>query len=101
MELDPAATSSLVLGLQRGVEELCLGGGVRLHLQTLLGYDGRGRCDEVWCEGDTADTYREEMKAWAIRVNWFFGEFGNGGILIMYLIAGVAPIIATVFGRAP
>ena len=66
-----------------------------------MSYDGNGRCGGVECDGDTADTYREEMKAWAIGVNWGFGEFGNGGILIMYLIAGVAPIIATVFGRAP
>ena len=70
MELDQAATSSLVLGLQHRVEELWLSAVVSLHLQTLLGYDGRGRCCEVWCEGDTADIYREEMREWAIRVNW-------------------------------
>ena len=52
------------------LEELWLGAGVSLHLQTLLGYDGRGGCCEVWCEGDTADIYREEMREWAIRVNW-------------------------------
>ena len=70
MELDQAATSSLVRALQHGVEELVLGRGVRLHIQTLLEWDGRGRCGEVTCYHDTRDTYRKEMKTWAARVNW-------------------------------
>ena len=82
MELDQAATSSLVLGLQRGVKWLKLGGGARVHLHTLLSYDGNGGCVEVRCDDDTADIYMEEMKAWAIRLNWLFGESGNTGILM-------------------
>ena len=69
MELQ-AATSSLVWGLQHGVAELRLGGRVRLHIQTLLEWDGRGRCGEVTCWHDTRDTYKEEMRTWAARVNW-------------------------------
>ena len=69
MELDQAATSGLVQGLQLGVEVLWLCDGVRLHLQTLVEYDGRGRCVEVRCEDDTADTYREGG-TWAGRINW-------------------------------
>ena len=80
MELDQAATSSLVLGLQRGVKWLRLGGGARVHLHTLLGYNGNGRCGRALCASDTADTYREEMSEWANQVNWFFVELGNGGI---------------------
>ena len=82
LELDQAATSSLVLGLQRGVKWLKLGGGARVHLHTLLSYDGNGGCVEVRCDDDTADIYMEEMKAWAIRLNWLFGESGNTGILM-------------------
>ena len=69
MELDQAVTSSLVRALQLGVEKLNLGysGRVRLHLQTLMEYDGRGRCGEMTCFPDTADT---EIKAWSARVNW-------------------------------
>ena len=72
MELDQAATSSLVRGLQHGVEKLVLGfhGRVRLHIQTLLEWDGRGRCGEVVCWDDTRDTYRRKMETWAARVNW-------------------------------
>ena len=72
MELDQAATSSLVRALQQGVERLDLDGGVRLHIQTLLEWDGKGRCSHIRCydDTDTWDTYMEEMKTWADRVNW-------------------------------
>ena len=70
MELDQAATRSLVQWLQHGVKRLVLWDGVRLDIQSLVEYDGRGECNEVGCWGDTADTYREEMKTWAGRINW-------------------------------
>ena len=73
MELDQAATSSLVRGLQHGVERLDLlggGGPVTLDIQSLVEYDGRGRCDLVGCYGNTAATYRENIKTWAERINW-------------------------------
>ena len=56
--------------LQHGVEKLGLRDGARIHIQTLVGWDGRGKCGEVLCHGDTRDTYKEEMKTWAARVNW-------------------------------
>ena len=70
MELDQAATSSLVRALQHGVKELRLWWGARVHVQTLLEYDGRARCGEVECYGETWDTCMEEIKTWAARVNW-------------------------------
>ena len=73
-DLDQAATSSLVHGLQHGVAELKLDGKVRLHIQTLLEYDGRGQCDEVECSGHAWYTYKEEMKTWADRVGWSVEE---------------------------
>ena len=85
MELDQAATSSLVRGLQHGVETLYLDGRVRLHIQTLVEWDGRGRCGEVTCCCDTWDTYKEEMRTCALqcaaRVNWGVEE-GSGSIVI-------------------
>ena len=69
-ELDQVATSSLVQGLQHGVEELDMYGGARLHIQTLLDYDGRGRCGQLQCHGDAWDTYKKKMKTWAARVGW-------------------------------
>ena len=47
---------------------------MRLHIQTLLEWDGRGRCGEVRCYNDTWNTYKEEMKTWAVRVNWAVTE---------------------------
>ena len=80
MELDQAATSSLVRALQHGVEKLGLYGRVRLHIQTLLEYDGRGRCGDVRGWSDR-DTYKEEMKTWAHRVNWIVSE-ASGNIIM-------------------
>ena len=73
MKLDQTATSGLVQGLQHGVERLHLlggGGPVTLHIHTLVEYDGRGRCGEVRCWGNTSAPYREEIKTWAGRINW-------------------------------
>ena len=80
MELDQAATSSLVRALQHGVEKLNLGysGRVRLHLHTLMEYDGRGRCGEVRCFPDTADT---EIKTWSARVNWNVTDKGYNFVM--------------------
>ena len=60
--------------LQHGVEELRLWWGARVHVQTLVEWDGRRRCGEVKCIDDTCDTYQEEMKTWAARVNWSVEE---------------------------
>ena len=76
MELDQAATSSLVRALQHGVEKLVLQSGVSLHIQTVVEYDGRGRCDEVYWH-DTRDTDREKMKTWAARVYWTKKDYGT------------------------
>ena len=81
MELDQAATSNLVRALQHGVEGLDLWRGVRLHIQTLVEWDGRGRCDRVECWSDTRDTYQQKMKSWAARVNWDVSE--ELGVIVM------------------
>ena len=80
VELDEAATRGLVLGLQQGVAVLVLCAGARVHLETLLDYDGRGRCDGVRCWGHTADNYREEVRGWATRVDWEFVEYEGGWV---------------------
>ena len=75
-ELDQAATSSLVRGLQHGVEKLVLQSGVRLHIQTMVEWEGKGRCDEVYWH-DTRNTDREKMKTWAARVGWNKKDYGT------------------------
>ena len=54
---------------------------MRLHIQTLLQYDGRGKCFWVQCFDGTWDTYQEEMKTWARRVNWGVNEGNNFNIM--------------------
>ena len=81
-ELDAEATRGLVLGLQQGVAALVLGYGARVHLHTLLDYDGRGRCGVVGCWDDVADFYREVVREWATRVDWEFVEYWAGEIQI-------------------
>ena len=53
--------------------------GVRLHIQTLLDYDGRGRCGQLQCHGDAWDTYKKIMKTWAARVGWDVEDKPWGG----------------------
>ena len=79
MELDQAATRSLVWALQHGVPWLTLGynGPVRLHVPTLADYDGRGRCgvltmywDDPAAGESGGDTYQHSMQVWALSVDW-------------------------------
>ena len=74
MDLDQATTSGLVLGLQNGVASLNLHDGARLHIQTLMEYDGRGWCGELVCWDNTRDAYQQEVKTWADRINWIVTE---------------------------
>ena len=83
MELDEAATRSLLVALQQGVRSLGLGTGARLHIQTLLGYDGKGRCDEVRCWGAARDIYRDQLMEWAARVNWEVWRDDGWGICLV------------------
>ena len=53
MELDQAATRSLVRALQH------------LNIQ-----DVRGRCGQVTCFDETWNIYKEDLKTWAAIVNW-------------------------------
>ena len=99
--LDQAATNSLVRALQHGVEELqlgCYSGRVRLHTQTLVQYDGRGRCGEVsWhrdhhcasLHGHSMESpwsvhgvwIQPEIQTWAARIGWGV-EAGSDSIVI-------------------
>ena len=49
---------------------LILGEGVTLDIKTLTTYSGQGQCHGVYCSGDTAARYSEELKTWAKSKNW-------------------------------
>ena len=52
-----------------------------LHFQTLVEYDGRELCGLVGCWDDTRDTYLEEMKTWAVGVDWDLSDIGEQNIV--------------------
>ena len=57
--------------MESNVEIVILGDGeVSLDIGTLTQYSGQGRCRVVECFDDTADTFREEVRSWAQRINW-------------------------------
>jgi len=60
-------TQALVQAMESSVEEVGLGKGVTLDLETLVEYSGQGVCRQVELRGDTLTRYRKDMKKWA---NW-------------------------------
>ena len=70
--------------LQQGVRSLLyLYSGARLHIQTLLRYDGKGRCDAVQCIGAAWTIYRDQLKEWAARVDWEVRRDDDWGICLV------------------
>ena len=78
--LSSEETRALVRAMESGVEEVVLGdrGEVSLDITTLTQYSGQGKCVEVNCYNyTTANTYWEEAKTWARRIDWMFRDL-NG-----------------------
>ena len=70
--LDVEETEALVKGMESdgwGLT-LILREGVTLDIKTLTTYSGQGQCHGVYCSGDTAARYREELQTWAKCKNW-------------------------------
>ena len=70
--LDVEETQALVKSMESvgyGLT-LILGEGVTLDIKTLTTYSGQGQCHGVYCSGDTAARYSEELKTWAKSKNW-------------------------------
>ena len=71
MDLSTAETQSLLAAMVSGVEEVELGRGVTLDMETLSQYDGKGNCGRVMVCGDTVmRRYRGQLKSWAKRIGW-------------------------------
>ena len=62
--LDVEETEALVKGMESvGYKlTLILREGVTLDIKTLTTYSGQGQCHGVYCYGDTAARYSEELK---------------------------------------
>ena len=67
--LSSEETQALVWAMESNVKRLVLGpmGDVSLDIRALTQYSGQGKCQWVSCHYETANKYREEVRAWA---NW-------------------------------
>ena len=71
--LSSEVTQCLVTAMRDNVEEVGLGydGDVNINMELITqGYDGRGRCREVWCCHDTGRRYGQHLETWAARMGW-------------------------------
>ena len=63
-------TQALVRAMESRVEQVGLDFKVTLDIRDLMEYNGQGKCREVWCDSDTADRYKEQLRTWATSRNW-------------------------------
>ena len=72
MKLNSEDTAALVLNMQNNVEEVRLGlyGFVKLDWDSLLSYDGRGRCRVVECSGQTRKRYGHKLEILGKTMGW-------------------------------
>ena len=80
--LSSEETRALVRAMETGVELVVLGRGgeMSLDIRALTQYSGQGKCEWVSCH--YADKYREEVRAWARRINWTVLADMDDGIII-------------------
>ena len=83
MKLNSEDTAALVLNMQNNVEEVRLGlyGFVKLDWDSLLSYDGRGRCRVVECSGQTRKRYGHKLAILGKTMGWSV-EKGSQNVLI-------------------
>ena len=70
--LDVEETKALVKSMEADGYRITLmiGDGVNLDIKTLTEYSGNGQCSDVRISGDTADSYRDELRTWAGNKQW-------------------------------
>ena len=56
--------------MESHVEKVELDCKVTLDIKILMEFNGQGKCREVGCDSDTANRYREQLRAWATSRNW-------------------------------
>ena len=72
MRFSTADTAALVQGMRHSVARLVLGyhGAVELDWDTLLTYDGRGRCGWVGCYHLTRRKHGDLLAIWGENMGW-------------------------------
>ena len=77
--LSTEETRALVQAMESRVERVELGewgerGEMSLDIMALTQYSGQGKCEWVRCYYDTARKYMEELRTWAVKINWVTQE---------------------------
>ena len=73
MRLSTEDTAALVQGMQTSVEEVHLGqydSKVMLDIDTLITYNGRGKCKRVWFWNETMRSYVDQLVTWEENMGW-------------------------------
>ena len=68
--LDSEETEALLLAMETNFARLQLEGGVTLDMETLVRYNGQGKCKRLMCITETANRYRKSLTKWAKRIDW-------------------------------
>ena len=63
--------------MESDVKCVMLGREASLDISALTQYSGQGKCKRVYCLNITTDRHREEVKNWALRINWGEHEDNN------------------------
>ena len=84
MSINATDTKTLVYALIHNVKNLELGwqGMVTLDVEDVTHYDGKGKCEVIWCYNDTGCQYREKLSRLAKKINWIVKEGENGSVMI-------------------
>jgi len=88
--LSKEVTQCLVTAMRDNIKKVVLGvdGDVIINnLELITQYDGRGRCGEVGCCGDTGRRYGQQLETWAHTVGWKV-LMGDGTIIITRKLEG-------------
>ena len=69
--LSSEETQALVRAMESDVKCVMLGREASLDISALTQYSGQGKCKSVYgFKNITMDRHREELKSWAVRINW-------------------------------
>ena len=68
--LDTEETGALLQAMETSLGRLELFGDVTLDMETLLRYDGQGKCQRIAFIDETATRYRKSLTTWAKRTDW-------------------------------
>jgi len=90
--LNKSDTSTLASLLQNKINELYIGDGVILAIDSILHYAGSGKCCLIVLKGDSKTRYGDQFTEWAEKFGWIHKEMKITTILWLYRTSGVIQV---------